>query len=216
MLVGGLDPVLILVYILESFVNCILTRVGQFSEETPEKFVKSPGELIVKAAEANKEKGSSTLVICSLDSSEKKIYSAMIGDSGFMILRRQASTLEVLFRTTEQQHEFNFPFQIGTNGDNPRKAMVYSQDIQTGDFVVLGTDGLFDNVFTEDIRKLVESKMNESSNEIASSIAQLAFRMSKQSDYNSPFAQSAKSYGYRFNGGKEDDITVIVAKLVEQ
>lgn len=35
------------------------------------------------------------------------------------------------------------------------------------------------------------------------------------SKFNSPFAQSAKKHGYRFNGGKSDDITVVVGQVAE-
>jgi hypothetical protein len=32
-------------------------------------------------------------------------------------------------------------------------------------------------------------------------------------NYTSPFSLHAKKYGYRFLGGKSDDITVIVAQI---
>jgi len=71
-------------------------------------------------------------------------------------------TGEVLLRTVEQQHDFNFPKQLGTNSDDyPEHSDVKVIDVQIGDIVLLATDGLFDNVFDEDIiRILSDPKTN--------------------------------------------------------
>lgn len=46
-----------------------------------------------------------------------------------------------MFESPEQTKDFNFPFQIGTNGDEPSEAIEYEHKTQEGDIVVLGTDG---------------------------------------------------------------------------
>lgn len=71
-------------------------------------------------------------------------------------------TKEVLYRTEEQQHDFNFPKQLGTNSDDyPEHSDVKVLDVEIGDIVLLATDGLFDNVFDEDIiRVLADGKTN--------------------------------------------------------
>jgi hypothetical protein len=35
------------------------------------------------------------------------------------------------------------------NGDDPRKAICVAIDVQEGDIVVVGSDGLFDNIFLD-------------------------------------------------------------------
>jgi hypothetical protein len=35
------------------------------------------------------------------------------------------------------------------NGDDPRKSICVSVDIQEGDIIVVGSDGLFDNIFVD-------------------------------------------------------------------
>jgi serine/threonine protein phosphatase PrpC len=35
---------------------------------------------------------------------------------------------------------------VGTNGDNPMKGESFAHDVKHGDIVVMGTDGLFDNI----------------------------------------------------------------------
>lgn len=52
--------------------------------------------------------GSSTACIVTLHREERKIYSANLGDSGFMVIRDG----EIVHRSTEQQHYFNTPFQL--------------------------------------------------------------------------------------------------------
>ena len=46
------------------------------------------------------------------------------------------------------QHAFNFPLQLGTHSrDEPMKdAARYDVDVMKGDIVVLGSDGLMDNL----------------------------------------------------------------------
>lgn len=46
---------------------------------------------------------------------------------------------------------------------------------------------------------------------MAKLIATYAYRLSLDAGYASPFARSAKAHGKNFQGGKSDDITVIVA-----
>ena len=76
-----------------------------------------------------------------LDSTKSILHAANLGDSGFLVLRKQGETLITIAKSMEQCHQFNFPYQIGTGGDHPSKAVVYSVDIEHNDIVVLGTDG---------------------------------------------------------------------------
>jgi protein phosphatase PTC7 len=48
----------------------------------------------------------------------------------------------------EMQHAFNYPYQIGTHSrDQPMKdAQKFSVGVEQGDIVVVGSDGLMDNL----------------------------------------------------------------------
>lgn len=73
---------------------------------------------------------------------------ANLGDCGVSIIRRN----EFIFRTEEQQHSFNYPYQLGTGStDSPTDAQVFTVKVESGDIIVMGTDGIFDNLFDEDI-----------------------------------------------------------------
>ena len=52
--------------------------------------------------------GSCTACLVALDKEEKTLYSANLGDSGFILIRQG----EVVHRSAEQQHYFNTPFQL--------------------------------------------------------------------------------------------------------
>jgi serine/threonine protein phosphatase PrpC len=64
--------------------------------------------------------GSSTACVVVLGNDELKI--ANLGDCGLSIIRHN----NFVFRTEEQQHSFNFPYQLGTGSiDSPQDAQVH-------------------------------------------------------------------------------------------
>jgi len=73
---------------------------------------------------------------------------ANLGDGGVVVVRGD----EIIFRSEEQQHSFNFPFQLGTGSkDSPADADSFTVKVEEGDIVVVASDGLFDNVFDDEI-----------------------------------------------------------------
>ena len=111
--------------------------------------LRSPFLLLKESWQKNQELGSSTLVVVTLPTDGAKIYSSYIGDSGYCILREtRSSVYEVVFQSKSQQRRFNFPYQLGweQNGDHPESALNLSHDVKHQDIVVLGTDGVLDNL----------------------------------------------------------------------
>lgn len=154
--------------------------------------------------------GSSTCCILVLDGIH--LNAANLGDSGFMVLRG----LDIVYRTKEQQHSFNFPYQIGTgSADKPQHSQRITVEVQPGDLVITGTDGLWDNLFDEDIIEVVANAASNDPATIAQLIARQAHLVANDKDIISPFSKSARSNGYPLaTGGKLDDITVIVGRVV--
>jgi len=67
--------------------------------------------------------GTSTACILALEDS--KLHAANVGDSGFIVVRKQ----KVVFKSPSQQHRFNFPYQLGCPGtmsDTPENAEVWN------------------------------------------------------------------------------------------
>lgn len=65
-----------------------------------------------------------------------------MGDCRYTIIRNN----EVLHQSDEQQHSFNFPFQLGPQGDPAHHAQEFRHSLEVGDIVVVGSDGLYDNL----------------------------------------------------------------------
>lgn len=69
---------------------------------------------MIDAVEANTEIGSCTICLVSLDSKSPVIFTANLGDSGYMILRNDKKIkdddLNIFYESKEQQHAFNFPY----------------------------------------------------------------------------------------------------------
>jgi len=149
--------------------------------------------------------GSSTA--CILTITGTALDALNVGDSGFRIVREN----RVVYGSKEQQHSFNLPYQLGpTSNDKPENGDSYKYTLRDGDIVVVGTDGLFDNLYDETIVSLVQQKSN--AQEIAQALSREAYNISKSHSANTPFSRGAKQAGYYFQGGKEDDISVIVAQ----
>lgn len=161
------------------------------------------------------EIGSATFCMGKMDS-EGIFRVANIGDSGFMVIRDN----KILLESAEQQHEFNNPYQLGIGkdgkphrDDRPQDAEVYRMQLEKGDVIVMGTDGLFDNLWPKQILSHIE--MNPlNPKRLSKELATLAYEESQKKDNFVPFfqrAQQAKKNYSTYRGGKEDDISVIVS-----
>ncbi|MDP2437848.1 MAG: SpoIIE family protein phosphatase, partial [archaeon] len=94
--------------------------------------------------------GSSTALVAALRE-DYSLEVCNVGDSAMMIVREGA----ILFRSEEQTHGFNFPFQLGSQGDDISTAQSYSQQLQPGDVVVLASDGLWDNLQDDAVLEII-------------------------------------------------------------
>jgi len=92
----------------------------------------------------------------------------------------------------------------------------FDHKVKQNDVVVVGSDGLFDNVSGNQIKECVETYLQKNSfdsKSIARELAKMTYKLSLDSSYNSPFGIRARQYGYKYTGGKSDDITVVVGKV---
>jgi len=148
-----------------------------------------------------------------------------VGDSGLMVLSSKdsegAPTFQIKLKSRELQHRFNFPYQLGSeieNSDLPEGGDIYSTQLEYGDFVILGTDGLWDNMYDTDIIKILNENGTSSATQVAEIIARETFKFSLSRTRLSPFMENAKKarMDYARNCGKADDITVLVVKVQKQ
>ncbi len=78
--------------------------------------------------------------------------------------------------------------------------------------IVIGSDGLFDNLFDEDLVKCIDNP-NVEPQSAATCLAERAQALSLDKSYDSPFAKNARAAGRSHPGGKKDDITVVVSRV---
>lgn len=200
-------------------------------------------DIFVNACKKITNRGSSTCCMCKIHS-ETEIEALNLGDSGYLLLRPSFSStgvvedFSVVFKSEEQTHGFNFPFQVGEGGDNPKSAIVKYHEVQPFDLVVLASDGLWDNISNGNLVKVIknfvfetnkaiktEENKDENTNQVVAKtslsnlkglseyITKTAEIVSLDKQYKSPFAIRSRGL---YMGGKHDDITVIVAQVLEK
>ncbi|GLI62926.1 hypothetical protein VaNZ11_005777 [Volvox africanus] len=174
----------------------------------------SAQEILEQAYGMTTVRGSSTACVAVLNGDQLGVSN--VGDSGLLILRAGA----VAFHTPQQQHGFNFPFQIGSAdsmSDPPQSAQRFEVRVQPGDLILIGTDGLWDNCFDEELACVLRYCRDQAMDvtKIAEVVAHYARHRASDSKFASPFAYAAFQAGFAYMGGKMDDITVLIC-LVQQ
>jgi protein phosphatase PTC7 len=93
---------------------------------------------------------------------------------------------------------------VAARSDSVTDAVVGQVAVRTGDVVVAGTDGLFDNVLDDQLERAVQmgTKFSFSPKNMADIIAAVAYKRSNESSSR------------KLRKGKPDDITVLVAFIV--
>lgn len=145
--------------------------------------------------------GSSTACVLILNRETSTVYTANIGDSGFMVIRKG----EIVHKSDEQQHYFNTPFQLSLPppgnanrvlSDSPDAADRNSFPVEDGDVILVATDGVFDNVpknlLLETLKGVQGEKDAVKLQMTANSIALMARSLSFDSEFMSPFAINAR------------------------
>lgn len=207
--------------------------------------------------------GAATALVMVLDAQTSEVGAANLGDSSLRQFRRSSSTqrMEVVGRTKEQLHEFNRPRQLSRvprpddfprllaegkktlvqavkrckpyTPDEPSDAELYTFKAEAGDLFILGSDGLFDNLYDAELCDIINNDIPSTSlggeaqacatpvaaaagapGDLAKKLAEAASRKSACQTSTTPFSESAKAAGFEYVGGIQDDITVVVAWAV--
>lgn len=183
--------------------------------------------------------GASTLAVLSIQGNT--IGAANLGDSGFMVLRQGPGGMSIVCQSEEQQHGWNFPYQLmrlppqlekkypSLKQDHACDAALYTYKVRSGDLVLMYSDGLRDNLHDAEILEIANRTLSPAFAELLglSEYATLPTKIAKAlalaAQYRSsdqlakvPFYHYSKRHGYARPGGKEDDITVVAAWVVAE
>jgi serine/threonine protein phosphatase PrpC len=178
-----------------------------------------------KCATASPNKIQGTTTACSAllyqrSNTKPIIYATNLGDCAIMVIRPRDK--EVIYRSKEQWHWFDCPRQLGTNSpDTPKDIAVMDiVDIEEGDVVAAVSDGVIDNLWEHEIcEKVLESLRKWQSGEegsedgmafVAREIMEAARVIAEDPTAESPFMERALDEGIATEGGKLDDISVVL------
>lgn len=158
---------------------------------------------------------------------EKKLHVANLGDSWCGVFRNHKLIKETEFQT----HNFNTPYQLAKipkqilrqaelQGkryiiDSPGMCDLYVWNLQKDDVVIFATDGVTDNVIPQDIEIFLKDQSTKPLEDVSAMFVQEVVKVSKDPNFPSAFAQElSRLTGQRYLGGKEDDITVVIVKVL--
>ncbi|XP_029153026.1 probable protein phosphatase 2C 26 isoform X1 [Arachis hypogaea] len=207
-----------------------LANASNFVEDMEVNY--DPQILIRKSHAATSSTGSATVIVAMLEKNGI-LKIANVGDCGLRVIRNGS----VIFSTSPQEHYFDCPFQLSSERagqtylDAALGKQVSNVELIEGDTIVMGSDGLFDNVFDYEIVSTIATYRDVT--EAAKALANLARIHATDSNFDSPYSLEARSKGYdaplwkkilgmkltvvyckAHRGGKLDDITVIVGQVV--
>ncbi|XP_022948286.1 probable protein phosphatase 2C 26 [Cucurbita moschata] len=179
-----------------------------------------PQILLRKAHASTSATGSATVIVAMMERNGK-LKIANVGDCGLKVIRKG----QIIFSTSPQEHYFDCPYQLSSErvGQTFLDAKVSNVELMEGDILVMGSDGLFDNVFDHEIVAIATKYVDVG--EAAKALANLANSHSADKTFESPYSLEARSKGYdvpfwkkilgmKLTGGKLDDITVVVGQVV--
>lgn len=176
--------------------------------------------------------GSCTVALASVQGGALRV--ASLGDCGVRVVRGGA----VEFASEVQEHSFNRPLQLASERHHPGasapgEARQYEVPLQAGDAIIMGSDGLFDNLWDWEMLDLVAraglddafaagaplAAMQAAAARLAESLAAAAARNAGDRRYRSPFSHERhermapplmRAMLRAPPGGKLDDVTCVV------
>jgi protein phosphatase PTC7 len=189
-----------------------LSQCIEMEIESRGGFVDNLESVIRSGWEKTKEpKGSCTCCAFALGKNNRlQIYN--IGDSGLILIRDD----KILTETKVQESMFNMPYQLGPKSrQKPSDGEVTEIEVRNDDVVIMATDGLFGNLSNDEILAFLKSVKTFDPNTIAKDLTMQAHFYSRDTRRPSPHTQRAWDLGFdEYYGGKRDDITVVVAKII--
>lgn len=155
----------------------LLDEVFDASEERETRFLFEALKSAHETVEDQKVYGSSTVCLLSLkpdtsgavtSSASYLLSTCNLGDSGYMIMRDR----RVIYKSATQSHRYNAPYQIGCTPpelldhdlyrDNPDDSVRTNHRVRPGDLLIISSDGLFDNLYEDEIAMVISNHLSSS------------------------------------------------------
>ncbi len=156
--------------------------------------------------------GASTALLASIGEDDI-LRSICLGDCQLLVIRNGS----VFSRTRETTHYFECPYQLSEDSpDRPKDSTILSTKLMSGDVIISGSDGVFDNLDDASLLEIVSS--SNKPNIVAQKLASESRRVSLDPEAPTPFAKVAQKNRYANYsngvGGKVDDISCVVVNVI--
>jgi len=154
--------------------------------------------------------GASTAVVASIG--ENGFLQALnVGDSCCMVVRDG----KVTAKTREISHYWECPYQLSEDSpDQPKDGTKLNVELIPGDLIIMGSDGVFDNVNDDQLLELVAKSQGAKPVSLAKKICDVSRKVSLDKNAATPYSKQAQRRGdadYRDGlGGKLDDVSCVV------
>lgn len=159
-----------------------------------------------------KSTGASTALVASI-TEDGFLRALNVGDSTCIVIRNG----RVVSRTREINHFFECPYQLSTDSpDQPRDGTKMNLELVRGDIIIMGSDGVFDNLSDKEIIESLSQEDTTRLGRVAKRLADKSRQVSLNRNAETPYARLAKKNGdpdYQNGlGGKVDDVSCVVVR----
>ncbi|KAK8797425.1 hypothetical protein WA158_004633 [Blastocystis sp. Blastoise] len=154
--------------------------------------------------------GSCTAVICVLNRRSYELQSYVLGDSKLLVIRDGT----ILYASPSQQKRFILS-SIG--GESVTEGAQYNIKLKSGDMILVGSDGLFDNIYEETLCNHIWRLRAANPTDLAAFLTKMAADISVSETDETPWSREASDQlDMVYKGGKKDDITAVIGKVVSE
>jgi protein phosphatase PTC7 len=167
-------------------------------------------KLLLECAEIADESatGASTAIVASIGT-DGFLRALNVGDSTCVVIRDG----KIAARTREISHYFDCPYQLSADSpDRPRDGTKLNLELVRDDVIIMGSDGVFDNLGDEQLLELVKTEPQPG--RLAKRLSDMSRKVSLDRTASTPYAKQAKQWGdpdYKEGlGGKVDDASCVV------
>lgn len=178
------------------------------------------------ASAQNMEDGATTACVVGLKGSQ--LNGINVGDCAFALIRNG----KLFYRTVDGNFTITRPHCIGRrqNGSEINDLSLGTDidfTVYSDDVIIMGSDGLWDNIYTEQVVEIVNETIGQReiadkstqldetlAKRIAEAVAGKAIMKARDPAWPSPFQSKCPKH-YHHNGGKSDDVLVICAFVID-
>mmetsp|Transcript_135370 Transcript_135370/g.191548 ORF Transcript_135370/g.191548 Transcript_135370/m.191548 type:complete len:400 (+) Transcript_135370:39-1238(+) len=241
-----MDPSLLPNELLRTCEELAMLQLMPDTNIAPQDQYRGPISLLKEAYQETTSYGSTTVLLAALDNSTRihgKLHPMIavlsIGDCELLMLRRtngRQSELEAVFHTEMQRIDYNVqtPLQLARVDERideefdesialeviEKGSAVHCVSAYEGDVLILGSDGVFDNLFLDEIVEICNEILpaptaNHFSPMPAQYLSQAAQRIVKESHAKSDCVNGQFLDTPIGKGGKVDDTSVVVGEIIE-